>query len=80
MSSTIFLLPNPSVKEDFTLRPTAAAAFTADCSSLFVSNEIIPGLMAQWTARIFSESKLNPAVAHGLEEPTTCNDDNMSCQ
>ena len=43
MSSTIFLLPNPSMKEDFTLRPTAAAAFTAACSSSFASDENIPG-------------------------------------
>jgi hypothetical protein len=47
MSSTIIFLPNPSVKEDFTLRPTAAAAFTAVRSSLSASDENFSGFMAR---------------------------------
>jgi len=35
---TIFRFPNPSVKEDFTLRPTAVAALTAIRSRLSESN------------------------------------------
>jgi len=83
--AAIFLFPNPSMKEDFIFRPTAAAAFTADCSSLSASDENIPGLIARWTARILSDSKSNPVVARGLEEPKagleetkTCDKDNMA--
>jgi hypothetical protein len=67
--AAIFLFPNPSVKEDFIFRPTAAAAFTADRSSLSASDENIPGLIARWTARILSNSKSNPVVARGRKEP-----------
>ena len=73
MSLTIFLLPNPSVKEDFIFRPTAAAAFTADRSSLSTSVENIPGFIARWTARILSASKSNPVIAQGLEEEEPTN-------
>jgi hypothetical protein len=66
---TFFLLPNSSMKEDFTLWPTAAAALTVVCSRLSESNKKRPGLMAQWTVWIFSESKSNPVVVQGLEEP-----------
>jgi hypothetical protein len=48
--AAIFLSPNASMKEDFIFRPTAAAAFTADLSSLSASDENIPGLIARWTA------------------------------
>jgi hypothetical protein len=51
--AAIFLFPNASVKEDFIFRPTAAAAFTTDRSSLSTSDENIPGLIARWTARIY---------------------------
>ena len=36
---TFFLFPNPSMKEDFTLWPTAAAALTVVCSRLSASNK-----------------------------------------
>ena len=67
--AAIFLFPNLSVKEDSIFRPTAVAAFTADCSSLSASDENIPGLIARWTAWILSDSKSNPVVARGREEP-----------
>jgi len=66
--AAIFLFPSLSVKEDFIFRPTVVAAFTADCSSLSASDENIPGLIARWTA-ILSDSKSNPVVARGREEP-----------
>jgi hypothetical protein len=44
--AAIFLFPNASIKEDFIFRPTAAAVFTADRSSLSASDENIPGLIA----------------------------------
>jgi hypothetical protein len=80
--ATIFLFPNASVKEDIIFRLTAAAAFTADRSSLSTSDENIPGSspVARWTARILSASKSNPVIAQGLEEeePTNaCNIDEM---
>ena len=77
--AAIFLFPNASVKEDFIFRPTAAAAFTADRSSLSASDENNPGLIARWTARILSDSKSNPVAAQGLEEeePNACDKDNM---
>ncbi len=37
-TSTIFRFPNPSVNEDFTLRPTAVAALTAIHSRLSESD------------------------------------------
>ena len=37
-SLTVFLLPNPSVNEDFTLLPTAEAVFTAVHSRLSASD------------------------------------------
>ena len=46
-ASTIFLFANPSVNEDFTLRPTAEAALTVICSRLSESDRNIPGLIAQ---------------------------------
>jgi len=67
--AAIFLFPNPSVKEDFIFCPTAAAAFTADRSCLSTSDENIPGLIARWTAWILSDSKSNPVIARGREEP-----------
>ena len=80
--ATIFLFPNASVKEDIIFRLTAAAAFTADRSSLSTSDENIPGSspVARWTARILSASKSNPVIAQGLEEeePTNaCDMDDM---
>ena len=80
--ATIFLFPNASVKEDIIFRLMAAAAFTADRSSLSTSDENIPGSspVARWTARILSASKSNPVIAQGLEEeePTNaCNIDEM---
>jgi hypothetical protein len=77
--AAIFLFPNVSVKENFIFHPTAAAAFTADRSSLSASDEIIPGLIARWKARILSDSKANPVVAPGLEEeePNACDKDDM---
>ena len=45
--ATVFLFPNASVKEDIIFRPTAAAAFTADRSSLSTSDENIPGFIAR---------------------------------
>jgi len=74
---SIFLFPKASVKEDFIFCLTAVAAFTADCSSLSTSDENIPGLIARWTARISSDSKTNPVVARGLEEPKACDTDDM---
>jgi hypothetical protein len=76
-SLTFFLLPSPSVKEDFTLQPTATAALMAVCSSLSPSVEYISGLMAQWTAWIFSERISNPVITQGLEEPEACNNDDI---
>jgi hypothetical protein len=76
-SLIFFLLPNPSVNEDFTLRLTAAAAFTAVPLRLSASDENISGLIAQWTAWIFSESKSNPAIARGREECEACNNNYM---
>ena len=77
--AAIFLFPNASVKEKFIFRPTVAAAFTADRSSLSASDEIIPGLVARWTTRILYDSKSNPVIAQGLEEdkPNTCDMDGM---
>ena len=60
MVAAIFLFPNPFVKEDFIFCPTAAAAFTEDCSSLSASDENIPGFITRWTAQILSDSKSNP--------------------
>ena len=71
--AAIFLFPNASVKEDIIFRPTAAAAFTADRSSLSTSDENIPGFIARWTARILSASKSNPVIAQGLEEEEPTN-------
>ena len=59
---TTFLFPNPSVNKDFTLQPTAAAALTAICSRLSESNRNIPGLIAQWTMRIFSDNNSNLVI------------------
>ena len=50
------------MNEDFTLRPTAEAALTAIRSRLSESDRNIPGLIARWTARIFSDNKSNPVV------------------
>ena len=61
-TSTIFLFPKPSVNEDVTLRPTAEAALTAIRSRLSESDRNIPGLIARWTAWIFSDNKSNPVV------------------
>ena len=57
-----FLIPNPSVNKDFTLRPPAVAALTAIRSRLSKSDMNIPGLIARWTVRIFSNNKSNPVV------------------
>ncbi len=57
-STSSFLFPNASVKEDIIFRPTAAAAFTADRSSLSTSDETIPGFIAQWTARCYENRVL----------------------
>jgi len=67
--AAIFLVPNPSMIEDFIFCPTAAAAFTADRSCLSASDENLPGLITRWTARILSDSKSNLVVARGQEEP-----------
>ena len=56
--AAIFLFPNASVKEDIIFCPTAAAAFTADRSSLSTSDETIPGFIAQWTARCYENRVL----------------------
>ncbi len=58
---TIFLFPKPSVNKDF-MRPTAEAALTAIFSRLSESDRNITGLIARWTARIFSDNKSNPVV------------------
>ena len=65
------------MKEDFIFCPTVVAEFTADCSSISASDENIPGLIARWTARISSDSKTNPVIARGLEEPKACDTDDM---
>ena len=50
------------MNEDFTLRPTAEAVLIAIRSRLSESDRNIPGLIARWTARIFSDNKSNPVV------------------
>ena len=63
---TFFLFPKPSMNDDFTLRPTAEAALTAICSRLSESDRNIPGLIARWTARIFSDKKINSSCQQVL--------------